>query len=102
MIRNYIHSGQLILTSYQAGANFYIGNNPQARGFYTRLDFVRANPEFEEEDFRSRAEKILGHSLSPAEVSRFWFRQSLQAFRRRPLALPETPGSQIVSFRSQL
>ena len=98
MIRNYIHSGQLILTSYQAGANFYIGNNPQARGFYTRLDFVRANPEFEETDFRSRAEKITGRSLSPSEVSRFWFRQGLQAFRDDPWLFPKLLGLKLFLF----
>jgi Flp pilus assembly protein TadD/4-amino-4-deoxy-L-arabinose transferase-like glycosyltransferase len=97
-IRNVIHSGQLILTSYQAGANFYIGNNPQARGFYTRLDFVRANPEFEEADFRSRAEKITGRSLSPSEVSRFWFRQGLQTFRDDPWLLPKLLGLKLFLF----
>jgi tetratricopeptide (TPR) repeat protein len=98
MTRNYIHSGELILTSYQAGANFYIGNNPQARGFYTRLNFVRANPEFEEVDFRSRAEKIMGRSLSPSEVSRFWFRQSLQAFRDDPWLFPKLLGLKLFLF----
>jgi len=98
MIRNYIHSGELILTSYQAGANFYIGNNPQARGFYTRLDFVRANPEFEEADFRSRAEKLRGRSLSPAEVSRFWFHQGLQTFRDNPWLFPKLLGLKLFLF----
>ncbi len=98
MIRNYMHSGELILTSYQAGANFYIGNNPQAKGFYTRLDFVRANPEFEEIDFRSRAEKIMGRPLSPSEVSRFWFRQGLQAFRDDPWLFPKLLGLKLFLF----
>jgi Tfp pilus assembly protein PilF/4-amino-4-deoxy-L-arabinose transferase-like glycosyltransferase len=98
MIRNYIHSGEVILTSYQAGANFYIGNNPQAKGFYTRLEFVRANPEFEEVDFRSRAEKIVGRSLSPSEVSRFWFRQGLQAFRDDPWLFPKLLGLKLFLF----
>jgi Flp pilus assembly protein TadD/4-amino-4-deoxy-L-arabinose transferase-like glycosyltransferase len=98
MIRNYAHSGELILTSYQAGANFYIGNNLQAKGFYTRLDFVRANPEFEEADFRSRAEKIMGRSLSPSEVSRFWFRQSLQAFQDDPWLFPKLLGLRLFLF----
>ncbi len=98
MIRNYVHSGDLILTSYQAGANFYIGNNPQARGFYTRLNFVRANPEFEEVDFRSRAERIMGRSLSPSEVSRFWFRQGLQAFRDDPWLFPKLLGLKLFLF----
>ena len=86
------------MTSYQAGANFYIGNNPQARGFYTRLDFVRANPEFEEVDFRSRAERIMGRPLSPSEVSRFWFRQSLQAFRDDPGLFPKLLGLKLFLF----
>jgi Flp pilus assembly protein TadD/4-amino-4-deoxy-L-arabinose transferase-like glycosyltransferase len=88
LLKNYLLSGELIFTSYQGGANFYLGNNPASRGFYTRLPFVRANPEFEEQDFRAEAEKRSGRPLSPNQVSRFWFQRTLDHFREDPLLFP--------------
>ncbi len=84
-LRNYVLSGDFVLTSYQAGANFYIGNNPDAQGNYTILGFVRANPEFEETDFRKRAETLEGHPLKPSEVSRFWLKKTLSFITEFPL-----------------
>ncbi len=84
-LRNYILSGDLVVTSYQAGANFYIGNNPDAKGNYTRLGFVRPNPEFEETDFRKRAETLEGRPLKPSEVSRFWFKKTLNFITDYPM-----------------
>ncbi len=89
ILRNYIHSGELIITSYQGGANFYLGNNPSSRGFYTRLPFVRANPEWEEKDFKAEAEKRTGRPLSPSQVSRFWFRQAWGHFQEDPFLFPK-------------
>ncbi len=84
-LRNYILSGDFVLTSYQAGANFYIGNNPDAKGNYTILGFVRASPKFEEKDFRKRAEVLEGRPLKPSEVSRFWFKKTLKFINDHPL-----------------
>jgi Flp pilus assembly protein TadD len=89
ILKNYLSSGEFILTSYQAGANFYIGNNPASRGFYTRLPFTRANPEFEEQDFRAEAEKRSGRPRSPNQVSRYWFQRTLDHFREDPLLFPK-------------
>jgi tetratricopeptide (TPR) repeat protein len=83
-LRNNLLSNDLVITSYQAGANFYIGNNPVAKGNYTTLGFVRANPLFEETDFRKRAETLEGRPLKPSEVSRFWFKKTFQFIIRYP------------------
>ncbi len=83
-VRNYAVGGELVLTTSQGGANFFIGNNQQANGRYVDLPFVRANPRWESRDFEAEAEKRAGRELSPSEVSRFWFRQAFSWIRDHP------------------
>lgn len=83
-VRNYAVSGELILTTTQAGANFYIGNNELAHGDYTILPFVRPDPAFERSDFAREASRRAGRELSPSEVSRFWFGEAFAWMRGHP------------------
>jgi len=76
--RNHHVSGEWVLTTTQLGQNFYTGNNPEnPYGAYGVVSFVRANPHFEEEDFRTAAEVRAGHPLTVGETSWFWFRAAL-------------------------
>lgn len=85
--RNHHLSGEWVLTTAQAGQNFYIGNNPyNPSGAYGVLPFVRANPHFEEIDFRAEAERRAGAPLTSAEVSRFWFAEAFGFMREQPAA----------------
>jgi hypothetical protein len=77
-------SPELILTTYQAGANFYIGNGPGASGTYWAPDFVEANPAREGDDFEAEAWRRSGRPLSPAGISRFWFGEGLARWRDAP------------------
>ncbi len=77
-------SHELILTTYQAGANFYIGNGPGATGTYQAPDFVEANPAREGDDFEAEAWRRSGRPLSPAQVSRFWLGEGLAHWREAP------------------
>jgi 4-amino-4-deoxy-L-arabinose transferase-like glycosyltransferase/Flp pilus assembly protein TadD len=97
-LRNYILSGDVVVTSYQAGANFYIGNNPDAKGNYTVLEYVRANPEFEETDFRRKAETLEGQPLKPSEVSRFWFKKTLNFITNYPTKFIQLLGTKSFLF----
>jgi len=83
-LRNYKVSGDLALTTSQGGANFYIGNNEHANGRYVWLDFVRANPRFEAEDFKNEAQLRAGRTLSPSEVSRFWYMEGMRWIAANP------------------
>ncbi|MEA2630433.1 MAG: hypothetical protein QOE66_652, partial [Chloroflexota bacterium] len=76
---------ELLLTTWQAGANFYIGNGPEARGNYTKLPFVIDNPSFEADNFMSEARRRTGRRLSPGEVSRFWFHEGLRRWETDPV-----------------
>jgi 4-amino-4-deoxy-L-arabinose transferase-like glycosyltransferase len=83
--RNHHVSGAWVLTTSQAGQNFYTGNNPyNPSGSYGALPFIRGNPHFEETDFRAAAEARVGRSLAPAEVSRFWFSEAFAHIREHP------------------
>jgi 4-amino-4-deoxy-L-arabinose transferase-like glycosyltransferase len=55
--RNYYIGNELVLTTAQAGQNFYIGHNPDANGTYIKLPFVHPDPLHEQEDFKKEAER---------------------------------------------
>lgn len=77
-LRNLAVAGAFVPTTTQLGQNFYTGNNPEnPYGAYGVVSFVRANPHFEEADFRAAAEARAGRPLGPNEVSRFWLRAAL-------------------------
>lgn len=77
-LRNLAVAGAFVPTTTQLGQNFYTGNNPEnPYGAYGVVSFVRANPHFEEADFRAAAEERAGRPLGPNEVSRFWLRAGL-------------------------
>lgn len=95
-LRNYFVSKDFVLITYQAGANFYIGNNFNANGRYSTIDFVRSNPEFEENDFRQRAESLSGRPLKPSEISRFWFQQSFKFIQEEPLRFLDLLGRKVL------
>ncbi len=83
--RNHHVAGVWVVTTSQGGQNFYTGNNPtNPYGAYGAVPFVRANPYFEEIDFRAEAEARAGRSLSPNEVSWFWFREAFRHMREHP------------------
>ena len=74
---------ELLVTTWQSGANFYIGNGAGATGTYWAPDFVEANPAREADDFAAEASRRSGRSLTPGQVSRFWFGQGLARWRGR-------------------
>ncbi len=72
-LRNHHVEGQWVLTTSQAGQNFYIGNNPlNTTGSYIVPPSIRPDPRYEETDFRAEAEKQSGRKLKPSEVSDYW------------------------------
>lgn len=67
-----------------AGIHFYIGTNPHADGEYTVIDDIRPDIVGHVVDARRIAERRMGRTLSPADVSRFWFHRGLSFIRDRP------------------
>jgi hypothetical protein len=77
---------ELLITTWQAGPNFYIGNGPEATGTMADIPFVAAHPFFEADDYAREARRRAGRALSPGEVSRFWFAEGLRRWRAEPVA----------------
>jgi len=83
-LRNVAMTGEPLLTSFQGGVNFWIGNNPDADGTYRPLVAGRQVPERERAEAVRLAEQASGHALSPREVSRYWLRRALAWAARDP------------------
>jgi 4-amino-4-deoxy-L-arabinose transferase-like glycosyltransferase len=72
-IRNLAVTGEWTLVSSHGGLNFYIGNNPNATGFYALVPGVTPNIAGQEHDVRAVASQALGHSVTAAEASDYFF-----------------------------
>jgi tetratricopeptide (TPR) repeat protein len=94
--RNYSIDHRLYLTTSQFGSNFYIGNNANADGTYASIRFGRGAPEFERLDAKEVAEETVGHPLSPAEVSSFWFGKSMDFIAGNPARWLKLEGRKIL------
>jgi 4-amino-4-deoxy-L-arabinose transferase-like glycosyltransferase len=84
VVWNSANGGGLVLTSGDAGLNFYTGNNERATGLPASPPGLRNTPQYEEADGRRLAERAVGRPLSPAEVSRYWSSQGVAWIRQHP------------------
>jgi tetratricopeptide (TPR) repeat protein len=82
---NYGAGGQLLLTSSQGGMNFYIGNARGATGTYAALSSGSQVPEQQRADARrlaaafasrERGREVAPGALTPAEISRIFWREA--------------------------
>ncbi len=84
-IRNYAVGDDFVLVSSNAGVNLFIGNNHEGRGIFLlppssglrNTDLPGTSIEV--------AEKALGRSLKPSEVSGFWAEKAWEFILRNPL-----------------
>ena len=83
-VRNAGVRGQWSVSTFQAGPNFYIGNHRGATGRYRPLVRGRETPTFERRDATMLAERAVGRSLSPREVSRYWLSRGVAEIRAAP------------------
>ena len=83
-VRNYAVGGELILTTSQLGANFYIGNNPDADGTYEPLRWGHGSFPLEHQDAVEIAEKAAGKKLTAAEISHYWTVRATSWIRTHP------------------
>jgi tetratricopeptide (TPR) repeat protein len=93
--RNAYVGGGFYVTTSQFGPNFYIGNNPSADGTYQSLRFGRGAPEYERQDATELAERALGKTLTPAEVSGYWTDKALEFVTSKPGAWLALTGRKI-------
>lgn len=84
-VENVRRGGGFVVLAYGGGPNFYIGNNARADGGYRPLRPDRSDALFEERDAVELARQAEGRALTPAQVSRYWWRQGLAWWRAAPL-----------------
>ena len=82
--RNYYVGGELLVSTSQAGSNFYIGNHLGARGSYESLLPDRGDPAYEREDAARLAEQAADRALAAGEVSDYWMGRAFDDIRREP------------------
>jgi tetratricopeptide (TPR) repeat protein len=70
------------VTTHQFSINFYLANNPEARGVQASLIPYRTTIQEEMEDYQRLAEAAAGRALDPTQVSAFWFGRALDFIRR--------------------
>lgn len=85
-LRNYVKGHDFVFISSQGGMNFYIGNNPQSDGSSAILPGGRTTWWGSYEDAIRIAEKNLGRTLKPSEVSGYWYKQGLKSATSRPFS----------------
>jgi tetratricopeptide (TPR) repeat protein len=83
-LRNLGVGGEFKLTTSQFGTNFFIGNNPSADGTYDSITNVIGEPQLEGPDATRLAQRAVGRTLTPGEVSDYWFGRSIQYIRSQP------------------
>jgi Tfp pilus assembly protein PilF len=83
-LRNLLVGGEFKLTTSQFGPNFYIGNNPVADGTYGSIRNVIHETQLEGPDAKRLAERALGRSLTPGQVSDYWFERAQQYISTQP------------------
>lgn len=91
-VRNGVLGGDWVLTTSQAGTNFYIGNQAEATGSYTPLVPGRGDARFEASDAQELAERATGRSLTPSEVSSHWRSRALADMRADPASAARLLG----------
>ncbi|MGQ9678851.1 MAG: tetratricopeptide repeat protein [bacterium] len=84
-VRNYIKSGKLVLIAWQAGTNFYIGNNEFSDGTTAIVPGTRGSWWGGYNDVKAGAEMALGRNLKGAEIDRFWMAKGVEFWRQKPV-----------------
>ncbi len=84
-VRNCIVSRTFVPIAWQAGTNFYIGNNIESDGVTAVVPGTRASWWGGYNDVKATAERALGRELKGVEVDRFWMRKGFEFWRQQPL-----------------
>ena len=93
---NYRVGGEWVVTTSQAGSNFYIGNHRGADGRYVPLVPGHETPAFEREDATRLAEADVGRPLTAREVSWYWFARAWSDIRSDPIAWARLMGLKLL------
>ncbi len=83
-IRNYLKSRSFVPIAWQAGTNFYIGNNEYSDGTTAIVPGTRGTWWGGYNDVKRIAEIESGRSLKGTEIDRFWLKKGLEFWASQP------------------
>ena len=84
-IRNYAVSGEFALVSSHGGLNFYLGNHEGATGTYQVLPGITPSIEGQDKDAREVAARALGHPVTDAQASSWFYAQARSWMTSHPI-----------------
>ncbi len=82
--RNWHVGKDFVPLTAHGGINFFIGNNPYARGVFEPPPVLRSGGATLQLDSVKLAERALGRRLKPSEVSGYWFGQGFKFVKLHP------------------
>jgi len=83
-VRNVVVAHQWSFVSSHGGLNFYIGNSERATGFYVAVPGITPTIAGQEKDARRVASEALGHPVTDAEASDYFFRRAWEWIGAHP------------------
>lgn len=101
-IRNAAISGEFVPVTTGGGISYYLGNNPEANGFYAvptyEKIYLGATPEDQMRIIEAVAEAETGRDLSPSEISRFWLGKGIAYNMHHPRRFMQLLGAKALYF----
>lgn len=84
-IRNGVVAGEWLSVSSHGGLNLYIGNSPQATGFYVAVPGITPSIAGQARDTREVAGRALGREVTDAEASDYFRDQAVTWMQQHPI-----------------
>ena len=101
-IHNWTAGNDFVPLTAHGGINFFIGNNPHARGVFEPPPILRSGGKTLRRDAEKLAEKDRGRNLKPSEISAYWFEKGFTFIRQNPLDYLVLLGKKFTIFWDNL
>jgi hypothetical protein len=99
-LHNYFIARDRVFLSAHGGINFWIGNNPEAKGYPRFPPGLRAGQAAMLQDSIDVAESAAGHPMKRGEVSQYWSAKARDYIAHHPLAWLRLLGLKFRNFWS--